>query len=402
MKTAMTMGCVLLACAHAVSLARADRLLLKNGSQLQGQVIRQPNDDSDTYVVQLDGGTRVRIDAKQVGRVDELTPAEKRYAALLPDMPDSAHGHFTMATWCHKHGLRDLKQLHLEYVLQHDPDHAEARKQLGYSLLRGKWMRSDDYMRSQGYERYRGSWRLPEQIELDKQSREREVAEKRWQGQIRRWRGWLKGRQRDQGLENLRAIDDPLAAPALAELLPKESDEDVRMLYVDALGRLPSVRATAGLIEAALQDEGLEVRLRAIEHLRARGAHQSVGPLIRALRSPDNVTVRRAGVALGRLGDASAVRPLIDALVTSHTFVVQPRDNIQTSFGGTPDGSQGLNGLRVGGGPKKVTRQLQNKSVLEALVSLTGQNYRYAKSEWKQWYIRQRSLPDSVNLRRDA
>jgi hypothetical protein len=55
----------------------------------------------------------------------------------------------------------------------------------------------------------------------------------------------------------------------------------------------------------------------------------------------------------------------------------------------------------VGGGPRKITRQVENRSVLEALIALTGQNYRYSIPDWKGWYIRQHALPESVNLRRD-
>jgi hypothetical protein len=94
--------------------------------------------------------------------------------------------------------------------------------------------------------------------------------------------------------------------------------------------------------------------------------------------------------------------PLINALVTRHeTIVHPPGGNINPAFGTSPDGGAGMNGLQVGGGPKKVVRSVKNKAVLEALITLTGQNYQYAVPDWKQWYVATHSLPVDINLRRD-
>ena len=119
------------------------------------------------------------------------------------------------------------------------------------------------------------------------------------------------------------------------------------------------------------------------------------------MTSKSNRTINRAGVALGRLGEREAILPLIDALVTRHETVKKPANQINTSFSRSSDGGLGLGGLNVGGGPKKIVKNLQNKSVLEALVALTEQNYQYSKNDWKRWYIGQQDLGD-INLRRDS
>jgi hypothetical protein len=391
------------ALAASVQIASADTLLLKSGGSLDGELRRRPADGAKgadaAFVVQVDEGILVRIAASEVGRVIETSKAEQEYQKWLPKMPDTADGHAKMAKWCEEHQLTIQKDLHWQQVLRHDADHPEARRALGYNRIRGEWSRPEDFMTKQGYQRYKGGWWLPQQVKAVQQQEEIEIAEKKWRRDIRIWRDWLNGRRRGEGMARLRAIDDPLADAGLAYWLAEEPDAAIRELYVDLLTRLATPIAANALIEAAIHDEDLEVRLRCVDRLRDLGAKQAVAAWSGALRSPNNRVVNRAGVALGRLGDRSAVRPLIDALVTRHETVVQPSANIQPTFSSGPNVSGG--GLSIGGGPRKVVRQLENKGVLEALVALTEHNYRYSQADWNNWYIQQRALPDGVSLRRD-
>ena len=167
------------------------------------------------------------------------------------------------------------------------------------------------------------------------------------------------------------------------------------------MGRIEGPVAISALISTTLEDPDLEVRLRAVDHLRRIGPEPAVRMFSQSLQSKSNRTINRAGVALGRLGNTDAVLPLIESLVTRHERIVKPTSAITPSFGRNSDGSGGMNGLSVGGGPKKVVRDLKNQSVLEALISLTDQNYQYSKPDWKDWYIRQQEAGE-VNLRRDS
>ena len=184
-------------------------------------------------------------------------------------------------------------------------------------------------------------------------------------------------------------------------MLVDEKDPQVRELYVDVLARLDDPAAVSALARTAIEDSDLEIRVRAVDHLRNNGRHQAAVEIAPLLSSKNNQLVNRAAATLGRLGDPEVVLPLIDALITQHETVVQPSSNIRPSFGGSSDGSAGFNGLSVGGGPQKVARQLKNKSVLEALIALTKQNFQYAEDEWKQWYIHEHSPSLPVSLRRD-
>jgi hypothetical protein len=387
-------------------IASADEgiLLLKNGGQLRGDIRAVPAADGTAeasfYIVGLAAGTRIKLEARQVRKVLDASPAESKYAQLLPQMPDTAAGHLAMAEWCQKNGLDDLRQYHLEQVLRHAPDHQDARRILGYSLIDGQWARAEDLMEQQGYVRYQGAWRLPQQVAVLERERERELAQKSWRRDLRMWRGWLGGRRDAEAQENFRQIKDPLAAPGLAELLSSERDPRIRAMYIDLLARLGDANAVSALTRAALEDDDPENRLRAIDHLRTTGRTQAMRAFVQMLHHKNNQVVNRAAAALGRLGDPEAVLPLIHALVTRHEALVQPTSNIRPSFGRTTDGGGAMNGLSVGGGPQRVVRNLKNKSVLEALVVLTKQNLQYSMADWQQWYIHQHSSPDA-NLRRD-
>ena len=154
------------------------------------------------------------------------------------------------------------------------------------------------------------------------------------------------------------------------------------------------------LIDAAINDDELEIRLKSVEYLREYGRSRAASGFIPQLGHASNRIVNRAAGALGLLGDPQAVLPLINALVTRHESVVTPAGgNIRPSFGAGADA--GGIGLSAGGGPKRISQDVNNKGVLEALIALTGKNYQYSIPEWKDWYVSTRSLPDDINLRRD-
>jgi hypothetical protein len=110
--------------------------------------------------------------------------------------------------------------------------------------------------------------------------------------------------------------------------------------------------------------------------------------------------VNRAGEALGMIGDAAAISPLIDALVTTHKYQLSPGANpgqISADFGGSGGG-----GLSMGGkGPAIVKNDETNQGVLRALVKLSGkQNFDYDEQAWRNWYV-DLQMRQHANARRD-
>jgi hypothetical protein len=148
-----------------------------------------------------------------------------------------------------------------------------------------------------------------------------------------------------------------------------------------------------------------EFRAQARDYLLRWPRPVPIVPYVNALKSKDNRVVNLAGLTLGQLNDPAAISPLIDALVTTHTRVLNPGnggggDQITAGFG-TP-GVGGGGGLSMGGNaPKTVKEDYNNERVHQALMKLSGkQNFEYDEAAWRAWYV-DMQMRQTVNARRD-
>ena len=91
-----------------------------------------------------------------------------------------------------------------------------------------------------------------------------------------------------------------------------------RLLYVETLARINTPEAMGVLAAASIDDEIEEVRLTSLDHLQSKPRPGVVAYYVSRLRdkSRNPLVINRAAFALGRMKDPSAIRPLIDALVT--------------------------------------------------------------------------------------
>jgi len=116
--------------------AFADRVHLKDGRVIQGQVI----DKGDQVEIRLKlGSTTVRKD--EIVRIEKVkSPAEvyKEKSAALAD--DDADGHFQLAQWCREQDLTEEAHAQLLKVIAIDPEHARARALLGHVKVGGAWL----------------------------------------------------------------------------------------------------------------------------------------------------------------------------------------------------------------------------------------------------------------------
>jgi len=112
----------------------------------------------------------------------------------------------------------------------------------------------------------------------------------------------------------LAQIADARAVPVLCRWLgEKRLIPEIRQQIARALGEIGSAEAVEPLIQA-LRDEDESVRAAAAKALGRIGDARAVEPLIQALRD-SNWRVRAAAAeALGRIGDVRAVEPLVQAL----------------------------------------------------------------------------------------
>ncbi|MCA9262437.1 MAG: HEAT repeat domain-containing protein [Planctomycetales bacterium] len=383
----------------AVAVCPADEFLLKNGGRVEGTWLNSQADSPTQYLVRTDEGINIALAVDAVQQVNQPSESERLYKRYLPSMKDTADDNWKMAVWCEKAQLADQRQLHLEAVLHFNENHEEARRALGYRLVDGRWIRPDDLRREQGFVKDGANWRLPQDVQIEEKRKAAELAERQWHQQLKKLRSWLGGRRHDDALAAIKQIDDPLAADALAEFVTREQDDDVRRLFIEALGRLRTGKATQALVETALRHSVEESRQLAIDQLENYAAKPAAVVFVQALGSKDNALVKRAAEGLQRLADPDVIPQLIDALVTVHRVPINAgqEGRLGASFGNT-----GAGGLSVGGKAKYANRPVQNREVLEALLQVVEEpvNFQYNQQAWKDWYSKKQLPPEQFSLRR--
>ena len=389
--------------------ARGEVFLLTNGGRVEGQWLNRDEHQRQNYQIRLSSGGQLTLENAQVKKVVEPRPDESEYEKIRPQYPDTVEGQWKLAQWCQDHQLTAQRKTHLLRVIELDPNHVQARRALGYSKFDGQWMTQEEKMTKEGYRLYKGRWRSEQEIELIEKKRKEEVAAKDWYQKLKRWRGWLGSGRDQQGRDNITGINDPLAVGALALGMRDDTQAPARLLYIDSLAKIATPAATGVLAKASMEDKVEEVRLTSLDQLEKNKSPEVVSYYIGQLRSKDNIMVNRAGYALGRLKDPSAVSPLIDALWTVHKYKIITGNpgSMSSTFSNGPSGSGasgGMGGMGFGaggGGPKIVSERKFNQAVLDSLVTLTGQNFVDNQRAWRAWYNAQKKAEVGGASRRD-
>jgi hypothetical protein len=381
--------------------ARADIYVLSNDGQVRGELVNKDEVPRQKYVIKTVDGAVITLERAQVKQIVPQLATEMEYEKIRPTFADTVADQWKLAEWCREKTMTKARQAALERIIELEPNHKQARLALGYMQENGRWVQPDQLMQERGYVRYNHEWRLPQEVELEERKQQDDKTKKQWFVDVKRWSGWLDDANRaSQARDQLRAINDPLAVPALAQALNTETDRQVRSMYVDVLGRI-GTPAVQTLVAHAMDDADEEIRLKCLDQLVAKPDHAAVADFVSELKSKDNTRVNQAGFCLGKLGDKTAISPLIEALVTTHKFIVQDGSGNpgQMSAGFSPTG-QGGAGMSMGGGPKSFTRALNNQHVLDALVSMTGMNFQFDQRAWKNWFATQKK-PANIDARRD-
>lgn len=371
-----------------------DTLVLESGGTLQGEWLNRDEQPLTHYRVRTTAGVVVSLQLSQVRNTALQRPALGEYERLCPTFADTAAEQWKLAEWCKLQQLTAERNLHLGRVLELDNQHAGARRALGYVLIDNQWVRHAELKRQDGYELYKGRWRTIQEIELLESTAKRELAEKEWLGKIRRWRRDLESPKVREATQYLTEIDDPDAVKPLLTVLKDEKHRQVKMLLVDIIANLQSSAAVQGLVSTSLSDPDEEIFHYCLDKIVKLDPPHVADPYIKALRETSNVTINRAGIALGRIGDRSAIAPLIAALVTTHAQTVGPTgrgagDSYSQSFSSSSNGTGGTS-FRANEGPKTIIYRVQNQHVLDGLSLLTGVNFGYDARAWQAWHAQEK------------
>lgn len=370
---------------------------LVGGGRVVGKLLNPKEFPRRSFVVEVAKDVQVTLDAKRVKKVLRSRAEATEYERIHPTFPDTAEGQWMLAQWCRERRLITQRQTHLRRVIELAPDHADARRALGYSQVDGQWATREEVMTKRGYVRYKGQWKLPQEVELLEEKHSLHKSQQEWFIKLKRWRGWLGSDRNRQAQDNIRAIDDSAATKALLVGLRDESDPRVRKLFIVALAKIDTPGSARALAIASIVDPVEEVRLTCLDHLEKKRRPEVSVYFVGKLRDKDNFTVNLAAIGLRRMKDPSTIGPLINALVTVHKFkiVTSGGDGMSASFG------SGGSGLSMGNKPKYIRRQIANQTVLDALVAITRCNFNFDKRAWKYWYAAQKKPSPSLDARRD-
>ncbi len=213
----------------------------------------------------------VRVDGRWrspggVQPTDEHKELQTRYLAHRNATPSTASAQWKLATWCDKNGLKPQAEAHATAAIRLDPNHAEARKRLGYRNARGRWL-------------------TDAQIHAEARAAEaRNRADRTWGAKLTRLRKTL----REPGdhpvaQAELARIADPRAVRSIARVFGTEDAGD-QAVMVQLLGQIDGGEASQFLATVALHAANAEVRRAAAETLIRRDPRDFVALIIAELR----------------------------------------------------------------------------------------------------------------------
>jgi len=207
------------------------------------------------------------------------------------------------------------------------------------------------------------------------------------------------------GRQQILAIQDPLAIGGIARVLSRGHAE-VRLLMVEALGRLAADESTLNLVVVTLFDPEPRVRAAAAVALIPRKDGRVVGRFRESLQSDEDAVMRNAAYALGVLKAREAVADLARVLYSVERRTVRYKRSevigaVFDTFNRTavavwqgqslPYRPQTVSVLGSGTlvGTTWVNEVQDIKKfrtdVQEALIAITGENFGFDAEAWIRW-----------------
>lgn len=406
----LTAGIALLSVCNS---AHADIVYLKTGGIVRG-TIDSPDDSENWLSITLLSGAEVKFPRGLVVRQQQRPLKFEEYEVRAETIPNTVEAHWKMAEWCRQNNLDEQREVHLESILEIDPQYRRAHYGLRHTFYRDQWMTRDEYEQTRiddGFVRFNGKWVPADKLESVRNDEAASKAEREWYAKVRVWLNWATGNHPERaadGLNNLRGIDSPQALSALVQFLGKSSRPDVRRLFIEIAGKIEGPGPVVPLATLAVREDVRELRELALSMIAEPYYTNARQIVIDELRDRNNIVVRRAGTVLAKIGDETSVPALIRALVTTHSYKVRvPVQGYSFGVDGSFPGGTGLPpeieiGLRTGVydsvqvvpllGAARATKLIpvavnrENAEVLMALRVITNQNLGFDENAWLRWW----------------
>jgi hypothetical protein len=241
----------------------------------------------------------------------ELEKAYRERAEALAS--DDATGHYQLGLWCSQKGLENEARLEFERVMAIEPDHAGARRELGYVKHHDRWLTRDEGMRAKGLVLHEGRWLLPEEVRallLPKSERERrKVAQKKARDFLKKMTYGDPKVQRIS-MKALEGIEDGHKVEPLAYALRYPADH-VREYAASELGRIKDRRALRPLVHRSLMDAAPTVRQAALTAVKAFDDPNLLAPYVSAMFSEKEALAMNAIAAVGEMDEVIGIEYLV-------------------------------------------------------------------------------------------
>lgn len=240
-------------------------------AQLLGEAIEASPDNAAArwHAGQVQAGKEwltpdeVAVQAVADGRLAE-------YRKVRDDYPETVEGQLELAGWCARKGLQDQARAHLTKVLELEPNHAGARRELGFRWVEGVWLSEEE--------------RLAAANRADQATQ----SINEWSGKLIKLREALEKRSqrhREIASERLQEIKDPSAIPALEAVFASHS-EPAALVLLDVLAGIDGMESTTSLARQAVFSPSDQVRTSAAQKLHARPYEEFVPVLLSSLFTP--------------------------------------------------------------------------------------------------------------------
>ncbi|MEQ8788660.1 MAG: HEAT repeat domain-containing protein [Pirellulaceae bacterium] len=401
----LAIALVLVGAAVITPAALGDVFVLNGGGQVRGVWLNPSEREPAVYEIKTEQGGQLQLARDHVReRIPERTD-EVEYRRIAPQYGESVEEQWKLAEWCREHNLPSQREEHLRRILRLDSDHGAARRGLGYSHIGGRWVTREGWVEEKGFEYYSGAYRTPQEVAILKRRQAEEDAQRKWLMRLMQLREALAGDDPYAARDEILAVRDAEALPALAQMIRRDPNPRVKLVYLEAMRNIGGFPAAKALVEVSLNDPDPEVFYESLEQIADLNPKSIAKPFVDALKDENNVRVNRAGFALGRLEQRAAMGPLIDALVTTHTIVLksgQGPDTVTTTFTRPPPGAASptlcrdrgvLSGLSAGDQTKVIPMRVNNQEVLTALVKLSGGvTFGYDQQAWRNWHEQQKRV----------
>lgn len=407
----LLMPSLLSAVAIGAAYGWADVIRFKGGGEIEGQIELETTDE----ILIITRAGKVTVKRSEVASIQKKkTPREEYNERAATLAAYDVTGHLKLAQWCKKNRLRTEAKREFGKIIAADPDHEEARKELGYVRHDGMWLTEEEAMKAKGYVLSGGRWVLPEEASKLKEQK----TSKYWNLRIRRYRFDAHSKLskiRDKAIENIGKVDDEFAVGALCSALGDRSAR-VRKAACMALGNIGEEEALEELARATVRDDDHEVRAAALEVIKKLKSEKAMGLFVSGLGHRSSTVRQRCAFVLGELGDKSCVPALIEAIYQTpqaaeeesmqvsgglNTRLWAPeRKGMDThNVGGTQVKTtrSGEVSVSMGGGKQKDEGYRHNPEAERALMKLTRQDFGVNKKKWREWWLKNKPAPGEVN-----